>query len=121
MMFYLISFLSYYNFCDFFILLGVKSRRNLKRLAGSGGVAERWEEKPIFEIGQNGCNFLYQNINGKLIFDVCVVRGALWGGRGGQGRARRGCQNNKNVVIIHGKSLEVHLTILPSPGKSLGV
>ena len=40
---------------------------------------------------------------------------------GGQGRARRGCEDNKNVLIIHGKSLEVHLTILLSPGKSLGV
>jgi len=50
-------------------------RTDLERLAGLGGVAGRWEEKPIFEIGQNGCNFLYQNINGKLIFDVCVVRG----------------------------------------------
>ena len=98
-----------------------RCRTDLERLAGSGDVAERWEEKPIFEIGQNGCNFLYQNINGKLIFDVCVVRGPLWGGRGAQGRARRGCQNNKNVLIIRGKCLGVHLTILPSPGKSLGV
>ena len=96
-------------------------RTDLERLAGSGGVAGRWEEKPIIEIGQNGCNFLYQNINGKLIFDVCVVRGPLWGSRGCQGRARRVCQDNKNVLIIHGKSLEVHLTILPWPWKSLGL
>ena len=96
-------------------------RGNLERLAGSGGVAGRWEEKPIFEIGQNGCHFLYQNINGNLIFGVCVVSGPLWGGRGGQGRARQGCENDKNVLIIHGKSLEVHLTILLSRGKSLEV
>ena len=65
-------------------------RIDLERAAGSGGMAGRWEEKPIFEIGQNGCNFLYQNINGKLIFDVCVVRGPLWGGREGSGVSAAG-------------------------------
>ena len=32
-------------------------RTDLERLAGSGGVAGRWEEKLIFESGQNGCFF----------------------------------------------------------------
>ena len=41
---------------------------------------------------------------------------------GGSGEsARRGCENDKNVLIIRGKSLEVHLTILLWPGKFIEV
>ena len=59
--------------------------------------------------------FQSQNIPGRP-FLTSAWSGAHHGeAGGGQGRARRGCEDDKNVLIIHGKSLEVHLTILLSP------
>ena len=59
-----------------------RCRTDLERLAGSGGVAGRWEEKSIFETGQNGCNFLYQNITGRP-FLTSAWSGVHYGEAGG--------------------------------------